>query len=547
MKIFQTTSMKKFLKEGNVQCEEFKSFSALNNERFAYQIVLENEKDEMIDVKIEITSPLKPYITVERADYAYINSVTEKDYDTDDGYFTVENGFVFDPLIPVKDNTVTIDKESKLPLFITVDLCDKVPQAKYPIKVSFTFDETTQTKTFELEVIGAYLSDKKFMYTNWFYCDAIAQTYDVPVFSEKFWELTEKFMLAANHIGMNVIFTPIITPPLDTEIGGERLTVQLIDIEKNGEKYTFEFSKLHRWIALAKKCGMKYFEIAHLFTQWGAKCTPKIVVKENGEEKKLFGWHVPALDESYAEFLRQLLPELVKVLKKNRIAKNTFFHISDEPRGGAHLEQYKKCKALVKPYIDGITIMDALSNPEYYISGAVDCPVPATTSVHSFMNLRMKERWAYYCCSHHNNASNRFMAQYGWNTRVLGIQMFKYDIAGFLHWGYNHYYTRLAKELINPYVKNDLNNYPSGDAFIVYPGEDGPLYCVRSHNFYDALQDMRALWTLSEYIGKENVIRLIEDEAGMEIKFDNFPKNEEFILSLRNKVNALIKEHVIQE
>ena len=403
MSILQTTSMKKFVKDKLTQCEEFNSFSALKNERFAYQIVLENGKSEPVDVKIEVNSLLAPFITVDRVDCAYINDIPE--HDGDSNYFTNENGFVFDPLFPIENGSVTVEANSIMPLFVTVDLNGKVEQNTYPINISFTYEGVTQTKTFELEVINALLSDKKFMYTNWFHCDAIAQTYGVPAFSERFWELTEKFMLAAKRIGMNVIFTPIITPPLDTEVNGERLTVQLIDIEKNGNEYNFEFSKLYRWIALAKKCGMKYFEMAHLFTQWGATCTPKIVVKENGED-------VPALDESYAELLKQMLPELVKVLKKTKIAKNTFFHISDEPYGEAHLEQYKKCKALVEPYIDGITIMDALSNPEYYTSGAVKYPVPSTSSVHKFMNLKMKERWTYYCCSQAKSLSNRFLSQY---------------------------------------------------------------------------------------------------------------------------------------
>ena len=124
--------------------------------------------------------------------------------------------------------------------------------------------------------------------------------------------------------------------------------------------------------------------------------------------------------------------------------------------------------------------------------------------------------------------------------------MIKYDITGFLHWGYNHYYTRLSKELIDAYAKNDLENFPSGDSYIVYPGENGPLYSVRSQNFYDALQDMRALWTLAEYIGKEEAVKLIEEEAREERSFSNYPRKEEFILSLRKKVNALIKEHEIQ-
>ena len=55
---------------------------------------------------------------------------------------------------------------------------------------------------------------------------------------------------AADH-GMNMILTPIFTPALDTAVGSERTTVQLLDVYKNGESYTFGFDRLIRWLNTA--------------------------------------------------------------------------------------------------------------------------------------------------------------------------------------------------------------------------------------------------------------------------------------------------------
>lgn len=33
---------------------------------------------------------------------------------------------------------------------------------------------------------------------------------------------------------MNMLYTPLFTPPLDTAVGGERMTVQLVGMEKAG-------------------------------------------------------------------------------------------------------------------------------------------------------------------------------------------------------------------------------------------------------------------------------------------------------------------------
>ena len=42
-------------------------------------------------------------------------------------------------------------------------------------------------------------------------------------------------------------------------------------------------------------------------------------------------------------------------------------------------------------------------------------------------------------------------------------------------------------------------------------------------------------------IGRENAISIVEKEAGIELEFDKFPHNAEFILNWRMKVNEAIK------
>lgn len=121
-----------------------------------------------------------------------------------------------------------------------------------------------------------------------------------------------------------MLLTPVFTPPLDTEVGGERLTVQLVDVKLENGKYSFGFDRFIRWVRLAQKCGIKYFEISHLFSQWGAKYTPKIVAEVNGRQKRIFGWETSADSIEYAEFLSAFIPQLIKVIRSLEIEKSTF-------------------------------------------------------------------------------------------------------------------------------------------------------------------------------------------------------------------------------
>jgi hypothetical protein len=127
-----------------------------------------------------------------------------------------------------------------------------------------------------LDVLPAELPPQKLLHTKWFHSDCIATQYGVDVFSEEHWRLIEAYATNAFCHGINLLLTPLFTPPLDTAIGHERPTVQLVGVEKTGEHaYHFGFSRLDRWVDMCGRIGIRNFEFSHLFTQWGAKHAPK--------------------------------------------------------------------------------------------------------------------------------------------------------------------------------------------------------------------------------------------------------------------------------
>ena len=173
-----------------------------------------------------------------------------------------------------------------------------------------------------------------------FHSDCLANYYEVDVFSEEHWNIIENFIRTAVKRKCNMILTPIFTPPLDTAVGGERRTVQLVDVTVTSEGYQFGYEKFERWVEICKRCGVKFFEISHLFSQWGAVAAPKIVGMVDGKEQKIFGWQTKAAGEAYAAFMNQFLSSFTAKLKNMGIDKQCYFHISDEP-SFEQLESYK--------------------------------------------------------------------------------------------------------------------------------------------------------------------------------------------------------------
>ncbi|NLD86666.1 MAG: DUF4091 domain-containing protein, partial [Clostridiales bacterium] len=202
-------------------------------------------------------------------------------------------------------------------------------------------------------------------------------------------------------------------------------------------------------------------------------------------------------------------------------------------------------KAGVTEYLKGYRIIDAMSDIEYYKSGVIEMPVPSIRVTDAFKEVNVKPLWTYYCITAGSHFSNRFFCYHSYQNRILGTQLYKYDVDGFLHWGYNFYNTQYSKKRINPYIVTDAGRaFSSGDAFSVYPGDDCCVESLRLVVFHECLQDMRALELLSSLIGREETENLIDEVAGMKVDLANYPKNAAFILALRKRVNETIKSKI---
>ena len=131
-----------------------------------------------------------------------------------------------------------------------------------------------------------------------------------------------------------------------------------------------------------------------------------------------------------------------------------------------------------------------------------------------------------------------------YRNRILGLQMYKYNVKGFLQWGYNFYYSQCSRKKINPYVTSSADRaFPSGDAFSVYPGDNKPLPSLRVCVFKEALEDMEVCRLLESYIGREKVIEMIDTAAGQPLTFSSYPRNPYFVPELIEKMIGIIGRH----
>ena len=525
--------------------------------------------------------------TVELEPAQYIGTFGEKE-----GFLRTKPGLYPDILKTCKGEIRLIPDQWHA-LWISMEARDGAEPGEYPVTVSLKLDEGEEQRlTYMFQLLPGKLPEQRLIFTQWFHGDCIAQQYHCEVFSEKWWELTEKYVRFAAEHGMNMILTPVFTPALDTAPGAERLTVQLTEVwrekapereacppgqsgdamncpgnaqsgdamgrsvnmqpgdesghsgsvqSKEGFGWHFGFDRLARWIRMCRRCGIQYFEISHLFTQWGAEHAPKVVAWDDaagGSLKRIFGWETDAEGREYRQFLEAFLPALTAFLDREGLRGKAWFHISDEP-GGDSLERYGRLSGFVHGLLDGYPVMDALSDYSFYEKGYVDTPVCATVHIRPYLQHGVNPLWAYYCGCHVQGVSNRLLAMPGARVRCIGAQLYDSGVQGFLHWGYNFWMTCLSKEAIDPYRVSDAGGgFAAGDSFSVYPGEDGPLAAVSLELFQEALQDLRALEYAEETAGKEAVEKLLEEIPWKE--YDRCCFSSEELLEFRRKVNRLI-------
>lgn len=532
------SSLEKVMRGEEISSNDFCGFSMLNNERKSFQLYIEANCKE---VSLEINSDLNCIhsYTVEYLPSEYaINEKTADDY-----VIRSKDGYYPDLLLPA-DKTIQLENGCKT-IWFEIHPNEKLSAGMHKIEISVSGDNDKKTVSLEVEVIDCSLEKQSLIFTNWFHSDCLMQEYGFDAFSEEYWRVVKNYMAVACEHGMNCILTPLFTPSLDIAVGGERPTVQLIDVTVTNGKYAFNFDKLKKWIETAQSCGIEYFEMAHFFTQWGARFAPKIMATVDGEYKQIFGWKTLVISKKYKKFLTQFSSELKSFIEAMGLKEKTLIHVSDEPNASQTFT-YRIAANTIKKLFDGYKIIDALSDFKFYKKGLVNTPIPSNDHITPFIG-NVPELWTYYCCAQDNKyVSNRFFSIPSQRNRVLGYQLYKYDVKGFLHWGFNFWNTRYSKMKINPYETTDAGKaFQSGDSYVVYPKKDGtPLCSLRLKVFYDGFQDMMALQTLEKLAGREKALSVLEEGLNKELTFFDYPHSDKWQLETRERINTEIKNQL---
>jgi len=496
-------------------------------ERVSFQVCVRHEEEHPTKVSVECEAAGGLSALIRRVGYVPMpHHNTGTPVDELDGVGRIP-GYVPDVLYP--ENASLAAPGEVNAFWVTVDVGRGIAPGPADINVSvrlgdFTFAKMTAT----IEASEVFLPKRRdFRVTHWFYADALCDWYKVEPFDASFWLICKKYMHNYAEHGCDTIYVPVFTPPLD----GVKRPTQLLRVKRGtGGKYSFDWRDVRKWIKLAGSCGIKYFEWTHLFTQWGVKHAIRIYEKRDGKDCLLWPPNTGAVSPAYKNFLSQFLPALHGFLEKEKLLKNSFFHVSDEPHGGEHLENYRKARNLLRELAPWMQVIDALSDITYAREGLTDMPVPSISVSKQFAEENIPS-WTYFCCGPRGRYLNRLMDTPLAKIRMAGWLFYRFGFRGFLHWGYNYWYKSQTQQMIDPFAVTDGRAWPgwaNGDPFVVYPGPDGPLDSIRWEIFTESLQDYTLLQVCNVDL-QDKMFAPLQD-------FDDFPKNPDWLMTMRRKL-----------
>ncbi len=395
-----------------------------------------------------------------------------------------------DPLL--EEPTIDVEAGEAQPIWITVAIPQGAQPGLYRAKVRICGNVDGRDVSAEVpvavRVFSVTVGKSRLWVTNWFAMQWRHMEISPKGDSPEYWALLRRYARNMAEHRQNVAR---ISP----------LSLASFSPGKDG-KLQIDFSRFDRWVTIFIEEGViGRIEGGHLGGRSKGWLSPMVVRIREIENGKVIAKTVDPSSPEADRFYAQFLPALVKHLREKGWLDRYMQHLADEPIE-MHVESYRAMAQLVRKYAPELSILDAGRLTKLLV-GSVDIWVPILQHFHRdfpFYQQRQRageEVWFYTCVFPQGEYANRFIEQPLLKTRILHWMNYRYGATGYLHWGYNHW--RDESPFTHTTPPHPGPPYlPAGDAWIVYPGRDGPIGSIRFEAMRDGIADHELLSMLGE-------------------------------------------------
>ena len=510
------------------------SLLTARNARIAFQVCIQNRGTSYPKVQCTVVAPEDLKVQVRRVGFVpFPHFALNTDPSELDGIGFLP-GFVPDPLYP-EDSTKVASQESQS-FWITVNIPAEARAGIRELNVRLSINDGKQNCELpvRLEASPLVLQPRKnFHVIHWWRGEATWDYYHTGMFDERWWRLTRDQLKDMLDHGSDVAFVPVFFERRETF----KRPCQLLDINEPAPgTYEFDWARVKQFTDMARAIGFKHFEWPHMWIYWGVENPMRLYKKVDGNYVMLWPPDISGFSDTYVNFLKQFLPAFHQFLTREGLLETSCFHLSDEPGGGKHLENYRRARQILRDLAPWMKVMDALSDIRYGKEGVTDIPVPIVSSAQAYIDAKIPH-WVYFCCGPRGPWLNRFMDTPLPKIRMSGWLFYRLKAEGFLHWGFNYWHKMEREEIGDPFTdasNADWPGIPYGDPFMIYPGKDGPIDSLRWEVFAESLQDYAILQTAG--------IKPDDPLLGAIRTYADFPKQEAWINQALERILKPAKE-----
>ena len=424
-------------------------------------------------------------------------------------------GLYPDPIITDKSENITAG--GRAVLWVDVPVPAEVKAGEYSAVVSvsgrnFFGEKVSIERPLEIKVYPAAIGEQSLGVTNWFFSDKFSYMnggaqpeYGSPEYRECFRSLVE----TASEYGQN---TWIVYEAPQPTVGSD------------GE-IDWDFSRFDAEVEfLLENANVRRIEGAHIANRahnkwadpfWAAVATPD---GKGGVTTD----RLPSEDPRVREYLLKYFHALEEHLRSRTLPDGrTWFdiylqHIADEPVD-ENRESWEALAGIAKEACPSLKIIEAY-RAHTFKDGLIDVIVPQLDELEwsSYENVPCgSELWFYTCMYPRGSYANRYVTLPLLKTRILQWINFRYGASGFLHWGLN-YWGQNGDPAVD--ASAPVNDWPGGDAYIVYPGYRKVYPSLRLAALREGIRD----YELLRLAAREDTARTGEIARGMVRGYDSY-------------------------
>lgn len=264
---------------------------------------------------------------------------------------------------------------------------------------------------------------------------------------------------------------------------------------------SFDFTRFDQIAQVFWDTGkMDYIETGFL-TKFGEDgwSSTEILLKDFPVEDEATGQEITLPGD---KVIPDLLPAFQNHLEDKGWLDRTFFHVKDEP-STHNVMAYRKISEYLHSYAPKLQRMDAVETT--FLSNYIEIAVPKLdhlgTRYEAYKKIARQgtELWFYTVgIFQASSYPNKTIDLPVIDNRVLHWLNYRYDLTGFLHWGWNQW-TEDPFHEVGRHI---------GDGWMVYPARNGVLNSLRWEEMRNGIQDYEYLWLL------EQKVRALKDSLG---------------------------------